>query len=130
MLRTRQRADDFQEFLQVIHDHYRGWHVALLMDEDRSHTAKGTKELLEHFDIQCLWLPYRSPQLNPMESLWGEGKEVICANQQYESIQCQADRFIEYLYDLPNQAALSTGGLNSDDFWLRNVMCKNLRGPA
>ena len=38
--REKQRAADFQEFLRLIHEHYRGWHVSLVLDEDSSHTAK------------------------------------------------------------------------------------------
>src|SRR5437868_7580823 len=43
--REHQRAADFQAFLRVVHYYYRGWHVALLLDEDSSHTAKGSVEL-------------------------------------------------------------------------------------
>ena len=35
----RQRAQDFQAFLQQVRRQYRGWHVALLLDRDSSHTA-------------------------------------------------------------------------------------------
>jgi len=38
----RGRADDFQAFLGLIRQRYRGWHVALLLDADPSHTAKGS----------------------------------------------------------------------------------------
>jgi hypothetical protein len=40
--RERQRAGDFQAFLRVVHGSYRGWHVAMVLDEDPSHTAKGS----------------------------------------------------------------------------------------
>jgi dehydratase family protein/DDE superfamily endonuclease len=40
LARERQRARDFQAFLEVLHHHYRAWQVALLLDEDPSHTAK------------------------------------------------------------------------------------------
>src|SRR5205085_7154715 len=36
LARERQRAADFQAFLRLVQDHYRGWHVALLLDEDPS----------------------------------------------------------------------------------------------
>jgi hypothetical protein len=41
--RERQRAGDFQAFLRAVHSAYRGWHVAMLLDEDPSHTAKGVR---------------------------------------------------------------------------------------
>ena len=82
LARERQRAVDFQAFLRVVHHCYRGWHVAMLLDEDSSHTAKGSVELAGWFDIEPLWLPKRCPQLNPMDTLWGQGKDVVSADKQ------------------------------------------------
>ena len=31
--REKQRAEDFREFLGLIHEHYRGWQVSLVLDE-------------------------------------------------------------------------------------------------
>lgn len=70
----------------MVHYYYRGWHVALLLDEDPSHTAKGSVQLADRFDIDLMWLPKRSPQLNPMDTLWGQGKDVISADKQYATI--------------------------------------------
>jgi transposase len=82
LAREHQRAADFQAFLRVVHHCYRGWHVALLLDEDPSHTAKGSVQLADRFDSDRLWLPKRSPQLNPLDTLWGQGKDVISADTQ------------------------------------------------
>src|SRR5256714_7145356 len=84
--------------------HYRGWHVALLLDEDPCHTAKASLRAAEGMTL--LWLPKRSPKLNPMEPLWGEGKDVISANKQYAAIEEQADRFLRHLRGLSNRQAL------------------------
>src|SRR5205085_6476922 len=97
LARKRQRADDFQAFLRVIHHHYRGWHVALLLDEDPSHTAKGSVGLAGLFEIELIWLPKRSPKLNPMDTLWGQGKDALSANKQYATIDEQVDRFLRHL---------------------------------
>ena len=55
----------------------RGWHVALLLDEDPCHTAKASLRTAEGMTL--LWLPNRSPKLDPMDTLWGQGKDVISA---------------------------------------------------
>src|SRR5262249_26135000 len=52
--REHQRAADFQAFLRVVHSCYRGWHVALLLDEDPSHTAKGSVQLADGYDLELL----------------------------------------------------------------------------
>src|SRR2546426_393083 len=70
--RKHGRAADFEAFLDLIHDSYRGWHVALLLDEDPSHTAGDPMTLAWSYEIDLLWLPKRCPQLNPMDTLWGQ----------------------------------------------------------
>jgi hypothetical protein len=122
LAREHQRAADFQAFLRVIHYYYRGWHVALLLDEDSSHTARGSVELAGWDDIELLWLPKRSPKLNPMDTLWGQGKDVISAGKQYASIDEQVDRFIGYLESLPAREALHTAGMYSKNFWLKSAL--------
>ena len=120
--REHQRAADFQAFLRVVHYYYRGWHVALLLDEDSSHTAKGSVEWAGWYNIDLLWLPKRSPKLNPMETLWGQGKDIISADKQYVTIDEQVDRFIAYLESLSAWEALHTAGVYSKDFWLSSVL--------
>jgi DDE superfamily endonuclease len=120
--RERQRAVDFQAFLGEVHYYYRGWQVAMLLDEDPSHTAKGSVHLADDFDIELLWLPKRCPELNPMDTLWGQGKDVVCADKQYASLDEQTDRFIRYLDNLSALEALHTAGVHSEDFWLRAVL--------
>jgi len=120
--REHQRAADFQAFLRLIHYYYRGWHVALLLDEDPSHTAKGSVQLAGWFEIDLLWLPKRCPQLNPMDTLWGQGKDVISADTQYATIEEQVARFLGYLESLSAWGALHTAGVYSKDFWLKSVL--------
>lgn len=128
--REHQRAADFQAFLRLAHGRYRGWHVALLLDEDPSHTAKGSLALAEEFQMELLWLPKRSPELNPLDTLWGQGKDKISANKQYATIDQQVGRFISYLESLSNTAALHTSGVLSGKFWLAGVLSKNFCDPA
>ena len=130
LVRRRQRAEDFQEFLGFLHWHYRGWHPALLLDEDPSHTAKGSQQLAESLSIKLLWLPKRSPKLNPMDTLWGQAKDVVSANRQYATIDDQVDRFLNYLNALSPREALHTSGVLSKNFWLRLALSKHFCGPA
>jgi hypothetical protein len=120
--RQKGRAGDFQAFLAEVRARYRGWHVALLLDEDPSHTAKSSVALAEGMTL--LWLPKRSPQLNPMDTLWGQGKDVISANKQYLPIEEQVDRFLDHLRALSNHEALHTSGVLSHEFWLKRALSK------
>lgn len=75
--------------------------------------------------MTLLWLPKRSPALNPLDTQWGQGKDVISANKQYASIEEQVDLFLRYVSSLSDREALHTSGVLSEDFWLRDVLSKN-----
>lgn len=119
LARKRQKGEDFRAFLPLIRQSYRGWHVALLLDEDPSHTAADSQKLAAALGIRLIWLPKRCPELNGMDHLWGHGKDHLCANKQYEDIDQEASRFIRYLKGLPDHEALRQAGIISQDFWLR-----------
>lgn len=122
LARHRQRQHDFQAFLELIRHHYRGRHVALLLDENPSHTAKASQQLADDLRIELLWLPKRAPELNPLDELWGQGKDVVSANLQYPTIDDHLHAFIEYLECLTNWEARYTAGILSDHFWLKSVL--------
>lgn len=117
----RKRALEFQEFLDFVRWHYRNGPVAMLLDENSTHTAPESVSLAEDLDIELLWLPKRSPQLNPLDHLWGHGKNAVCANIQQIAIQVQVDQFIEYYQGLSNTERLRKAGLFSPDYWLYKV---------
>src|SRR5208337_1209232 len=117
--RSRQRAEDFQAFLLFVHEHYRGWPVWLLLDEDSSHTAHGSIGLARELQIGLIWLPKRCPELNAMDHLWGDAKDEVCANHQDPSIVHRVDSFIRYIQNLSPAEARRKAGILSEDFWLR-----------
>jgi transposase len=119
LVRRRQRGVDFEDFLDEVRWYYRGRHVAMLLDEDSSHTAEDSQGVAEDLEIELLWLPKRSPHLNPMDHLWRHGKETKAANHQYASIDVQAERFIGYLSGLSADEALKKAGVLSEDSWLK-----------
>jgi hypothetical protein len=125
--RPKGRSGDFQAFLGQVRQHYWGRHVALLLDEDPSQT-KASLRAAEGMTL--LWLPKRSPELNPMDTLWGQGKDVIAVNKQYATIDEQVDRFLNHLNGLSGREAMHTSGVLSADFWLRATLSKKFCGPA
>lgn len=119
------QTDDFLDFLDLIHDRYWGRHVVLLLDEDPSHTAEESLGWADEYDIDLLWLPKRCPELNPVDTLWGQGKDRISANKQYATIDDQVERFLAYLLSLSDEEALRTAGVLSRHFWLKHALSKN-----
>jgi hypothetical protein len=126
--RARGRSGDFRAFLGAVRWHYRGWHVALLLDADPCHTARASLRAADGMTL--LWLPKRSPELNPMDTLWGQAKDAVSANTQYRTIEEHVDRFLDYLAGLPNDEALHASGALSQGFWLKRALSKNFCGPA
>lgn len=122
LVRERQRSLDFQLFLQTLRKRYGRRPIALLLDEDPSHTAKGSVALATQLNIRLLWLPKRSPELNPLDTLWGQAKDLLNANRQYARIDAQAARFVAYLESLSDKDALRSAGVLSGNFWLRSVL--------
>jgi hypothetical protein len=126
--RQKGRSVDFQAFAGEVRSAYRGWHVALLLDEDPCHTAQAS--LAAAGGMTLLWLPKRSPKLNPMDTLWGQGKDVVSANKQYATVEEQVERFLRHLRGLSNQQALHTAGVLSKKFWLKGALSKAFCGSA
>jgi transposase len=122
LVRERQRGPDFQVFLKALRKQYGKRPIALILDEDPSHTAKASVAVAQQLDITLLWLPKRTPELNPMDTLWGQAKDHVSANRQYADIDKQAARFVAYLKSLTDQEALHTAGVLSGKFWLRSVL--------
>jgi transposase len=117
--RLHQRGEDFRAFLRLVHEHYRGWRVWLLLDEDPSHTAADSVGLAREFEIGLIWLPKRCPELNAMDHLWGHAKDEVCANHQDPSIDHLVDGFIRYIQGLSPGEARRKAGILSEDFWLK-----------
>ena len=124
MCRRNQRATDFQAFLRELRRRYRDRPIALLLDEDSSHTAHASQRLAAELNIRLLWLPKRCPELNPMDHLWRAPKAKVSANRQDLTIELAVERFMRYLRRLTPHAALRKAGVLSRRFWLRAALSK------
>lgn len=115
---TRNGGPQFRELLTQLRGTYKRWDILLLLDRGSSHTAKATEALAAMLRIRLTWLPTACPELNPVEPLWRDGKQHVCANRTYASVEEQADRFTTYLCELSNNDALRLAGLQSGNYWL------------
>lgn len=122
----RQRSEDFCDFLDILHTHYRAVPVLLLLDEDPSHTAEGSQSLAADLDIQLAFLPKRSPHLNGMDQLFRRGKQEVSANRQYPDIEAHAQSFMNWVVGLTPEQALTKAGILSANFWLRRSLDRRM----
>ncbi len=130
LCREQQKAPDFCAFLEKVRRSYRGYHVALLLDGDSSHTAGASKRLAAKLDMTLLWLPTRSPHLNPMDHLWRDVKQNVCANRQDANIDLLVARVLRHLQSLPPRTVLRKAGVLSPRFWLWSALSKYFCPPT
>ena len=82
-------AQAFLEFLQTIGSHYSGKKIAIVLDNARIHHAKLIQPFLEdHRDqLELVFLPPYSPQLNLIEGLWKWLKASVINNVFFPNVQ-------------------------------------------
>jgi transposase len=69
--------------------------------------------------IELAFLPFRSPELMPLEELWRGAKAVVAANRCYASVDEAADRLVAWLAGHTGEERLRRAGLRSSKFqWL------------
>jgi hypothetical protein len=78
--------------------------------------------LTAEFGIRLLWLRKRAPQLNPVDTLWGQGKDANCANKQHASMAEQGAHFIHHLTCLPDAQAMQPSGIQSKHFCFKQAL--------
>ncbi len=78
----RYKAVEFLRFLKRLTQHYSGERIVLILDNARIHHAKLLRPFLqENADTLSLeFLPPYSPELNPIEGLWGWMKSSVINN--------------------------------------------------
>lgn len=115
---ARNGGPDFRDFLSALRGTYRRWDILMLLDHGSSHTAHATGQLARTLRIHFGWLPTACPEDNPIELLWADGKQTVCANRAYADVDEQALQFIAHLTTLTPAAALQRAGVQSANFWL------------
>lgn len=88
--------------------------ILLLWDGPGSHRGKEVTKFLENDgNIEVIYFPRYSPEQNPQEHVWREGRKQVTHNQYIENIDMTTDLFVNYLnatkfnYSLPILSAIS-----------------------
>jgi transposase len=58
------------EFLRMVRDRNPGRRIVMFLDNFMSHKANATRRFAEMLDIELVFIPVYSPQLNPIELIW------------------------------------------------------------
>jgi putative transposase len=69
------KTEDFCKFLADVRSKNPVNRICLVLDNFPTHKAKKVKEKAEELNIELIYLPPYSPDLNPIEYLWKKHKE-------------------------------------------------------
>jgi transposase len=117
-IRQRGRGEDIAAGVQRLGD--AECQRLLIWDNAPPHQSRVARGAAEALSIEIVKLPFRSPELNPLEDLWRSLKAVVvAANRVYKSVDELAERAVDYLDGLSEDDVLRLSGLLSSKFnWL------------
>jgi hypothetical protein len=91
----------------------------LVWDNAPAHHPKRVATAALVAGIELAFLPFRAPELMPLEELWRGAKAVVAANRCYATVDEAAARSVAWLEDMTPEERLRRGGLRSSKFqWL------------
>jgi transposase len=118
-VRERSRQDDAIAFVTALGQHDPGVPKLLIWDNAPPHHPKRVLAAAEAAHITIAWLPFRAPELNPLEDLWRLLKAVVAANRVYDTLDALASHAIAWLDACLPDSLLTRCGLRSSKFdWL------------
>ncbi len=119
LVRERSRTDDSLALVETLGKLQPEVPKGLIWDNAPPHHPKRVQGAAAAAQIEIVWLPFRSPELNPCEDLWRWLKAVIAANRAYASLEEEAERAVAWIDGLSNEHRLRCSGLKSSKFqWL------------
>ncbi len=84
-------------FLNGLSEQYSQNRIIMIMDNASWHSERSMSEVQ---NIQPLFLPPRSPELNPVEYIWHHIKESYFSNRVFNSIEEVENKLAEVLVEL------------------------------
>lgn len=91
----------------------------LIWDNAPPHHPRAVRAAAQEAGVELVFLPFRSPELMPLEDLWRGLKAEIAANRAYPTMEELADRALAWLDALSTDDRLRRCGLLSSKFdWL------------
>jgi transposase len=75
------KTEDFRQFLTEVRNRNSDNRICLVLDNFATHKAKSVKDRAKELNIELIYLPPYSPDLNPIEYLWKSIKRIISISE-------------------------------------------------
>lgn len=119
VVRERHRADDSLALIAALGAVRPAVPKLLVWDNAPPHQPHRVREAAQAAGIAVTFLPFRSPELMPLEDLWRGLKGEIAANRAYPTVDELAARAVDWLDVMTDQERRRRCGLSSSKFdWL------------
>ena len=90
------KCDDFCEFLEEVRGHNPLNRICLILDNFATHKANKVYERAKFLNIELIYLPPYSPDLNPIEFIWKSMKRFISIRSIENTVELIAD--VDYYF--------------------------------
>lgn len=118
-VRERCRTDDVLVAVQTLGAVRPGVPKLLIWDNAPPHKPHRVRDAAHAAGITIVFLPFRSPELMPLEDLWRGLKQTVAANRCYPSLDELAARALNWLDDMNDEDRRRRCGLHTSKFdWL------------
>lgn len=119
LVQDRCRTDEMVEAMVVLGAVRPQVPKLLIWDNAPPHHPHRVRDAAAEAGITLAFLPFRSPELMPLEDLWRGLKQTVAANRAYPSLDELTARAIDWLTAMSNDARRRRCGLQSSKFdWL------------
>ena len=96
-VRERCRTDDVLAAVEDLGGVRPGIPKLLIWDNAPPHMPHRVRDAARHANITVAFLPFRSPELMPLEDLWRGLKQTVAANRCYDSLEELTERALAWL---------------------------------
>jgi transposase len=118
-VRERGRTDDVLAAVQALGTVRPQTPKLLIWDNAPPHHPHRVRDAAQAVGITLAFLPFRSPELMPLEELWRGLKAVVAANRCSPSLEELASRAVDWLEAMRDEERRRRCGLHSSKFdWL------------
>ncbi len=118
-VRERCRTDDVLAAVEALGAVRPATPKLLIWDNAPPHMPRPVRETAQNAGITIAFLPFRAPELMPLEELWRGLKQTVAANRCYPSLDALAERALTWLTTMSESERLRRCGLTSSKYqWL------------